>query len=144
MWIQDVEQWTNADARKKAYETIEDINNGSNITAAIDENNRLIAIASYMTITSRLRLSMMQDIAEDLRPNELVDTINKHGLIFIYRLSGNGKGGARKIIEDIQLESRARNRPIFLNSTDMARSFYVRMGMLQIADSNHYYWMHEK
>lgn len=140
-WINDVEKWSNMDARKKAYDAIENINNGSNIMAAIDSNNHLIAITTYMTITSRLRLSMMHDVDETSRPIKLVNAIDKNGLIFVYILAGAGQGGAKQIIDELKTESLAKNRPIFLNSTDIARSFYVKMGLEQVADSNHYYWL---
>ena len=80
-------KWYSKEARQKAYETIENINSGTDIMMSHSQDDSLLAICSYMTITSRLRLSMISDIDKNLAPKEIVEAIRKNGVIFIYRLA---------------------------------------------------------
>lgn len=140
-WLKDIEGWQSEDARQKGLETIENINNGADIITSLDEDNHLLAICSYMTITSRLRLSMITEIDKYLAPEEIVESIRKNGVIFIYLLAGSGMGGGKQIIEDLKVLSKVRGKPIFLNSADNAYGFYDKMEFRNINNTRHYYYL---
>ncbi len=142
-WLKDIENWEDEEAQKMASLTIQNVGSGSNIIASVHSEYGLVAITSYLHITSRFRLSMLSDIIKNERPARLERMIINNGVMFVYRLSGAGKGGTRKIIDEIKSESTREKRPIFLNSTDVAKSFYTKMGFKSIKNSNHYYWIQD-
>lgn len=141
LWWDDINSWINTHSQDKAIDTLANINSGSNILAAVDNDMHLLAVSSYMTITSKLRLSMLKGIPKEVTPFELETLIRKNGVLFIYRLAGCGVGGGKEIIRAIQAVSQDQNTPIYLNSTDIAMTFYERMGFIRIGDTNHYYWI---
>lgn len=141
LWWDDITSWKNADSQDKAIHTLENINSGSSILIAVDQDMRLLAISSYMIITSRLRLSMLKGIDKEYLSEKLENLIRNNGVLFIYRLAGCGLGGGKEIIQEIKRVSTEKNSPIFLNSTDVAMSFYEHMGFSKIGDTNHYYWI---
>lgn len=141
LWWEDITAWTNTNSQDKAIDTLENLNSGSNILAAVDNDMHLLAVSSYMTITSKLRLSMLKSVPKEIIPPELENMIRRNGVLFIYRLAGCGAGGGKEIIEEIKNVSREQNTPIFLNSSDVAMTFYERMGFTRIGETNHYYWI---
>lgn len=141
LWWEDITNWPNPNSQDKAINTLENINSGSDILAAVDDDMHLLAVSSYMIITSKIRLSMLKGIAKEFIPPELESLVRKNGVLFIYMLAGCGMGGGKEIVEEIKNVSRSHDTPIFLNSTEVAMSFYEKMGFIRIGDTNHYYWI---
>lgn len=141
LWWEDISFWSNTHSQDKAIDTLENIDSGSDILAAVDDDMHLLAVSSYMIITSKLRLSMLKNIPKEIIPPELQSIIRKTGVLFIYRLAGCGAGGGKEIIEEIKNVSREQGTPIYLNSSDVAMTFYEHMGFSKIGDTNHYYWI---
>ena len=143
-WWKEIIDWDGDSNKAKAYETLENAFTGANLVASVDNHDKLVAIASYMTITSNLRLSMMSDVRRNRIPRQLSNIINDMGMVFIYSFAGNGKGGGRLIIEDLKRVAIEQELPLFLNSSEEARSFYTKMGFKRVSTSNHYYWIQNK
>ena len=141
LWWEDISSWTNTNSQDKAIDTLENINSGSNIIAAVDDDMHLLAVCSYMTITSKLRLSMMKGIPKEVIPPQLETYVRRNGVLFLYRLAGCGAGGGKEIIQELKNISIEQKTPVYLNSTDVAMSFYEKIGFIRIGETNHYYWI---